>query len=122
LRGWTEPFHTKIVGDSEENPLHMDFDHDSPNMDRPSCADSSLILWVVSRVHVFEADRPDRCHLGDVLARSSPVEMRSAAGQDDDSTRRIGHQLFLVELLPQPYIEHTGHDRIDTILMVPMRH
>ena len=38
---------------------------------------------IILRVDVFEAKRPDRGHLGDVLARFRPMKVGRVAGEDD---------------------------------------
>ena len=86
------------------------------------CGNGSLVLRVVFRVQVFQADRPDRRHLGDVLTGFGPVEMRGAGGQDDDGTRRVRLQFCVVELLAQADVEHAGHDGVDPVLVVSVGH
>jgi len=77
---------------------------------------------VVFRVQIFEADWPERRYMRDVLTGFRPVEMRGAAGQDDDGTRRVRLQLSGVELFAHADVEHAGHDRVDAILAVPVGH
>ena len=58
--------------------------------------------WVVCRVHVFEAKRPNGRYLCDVLTGLGPVEVGRTAGQDDDATGRVRDQVVVVELVAQP--------------------
>jgi len=50
------------------------------------------------------------------------VEVRGAAGQDDDRTWRVRLQLSLVELFAPADVENAGHDGVDAVLLVPVRH
>jgi len=51
------------------------------------------MAWIVLRVDIFKAKRPNRRHLRDVLAGPRPVEVGCVAGQNDYRAGRIGHQL-----------------------------
>jgi hypothetical protein len=77
---------------------------------------------VISRVHVFEAKRPNRRYLGDVLAGPRPVEVRGAARQHDHGARRICLKPLAVEVFAQADVEDARDYRIDAILQVPLRH
>jgi hypothetical protein len=88
-----------------------------------SCSATRLLVpRIIFLVEVFEADRADRRHLGDVLTGFCPVEVRGAGGQDDDGTRRVRLQFPLVELFAHADVEHTGHDRVDPVFVMPVRH
>jgi hypothetical protein len=50
------------------------------------------------------------------------VEVRGAAGQNDDGARWIWLQLFTVEVLARTDVEDAGDDRVDAILRVPVGH
>jgi hypothetical protein len=72
-----------------------------------------LFARIALGVDVFEANRPDRRHLRDVLTGFCPVEMMGLAGQDDHGTWRIRFQLRFVELIAPANVENTGHDGVD---------
>ena len=78
--------------------------------------------WIVVRINVFKAQRPDRRHLRDVLAGLRPMEVGCVAGQNDHGSGRIGHQLLGVEVITQPDVKDAGDDCVDTVLRVPVRH
>src|SRR5580693_3613778 len=81
-----------------------------------------LVPRIVVRVYVFKADRADCRYLRHVLTRFCPVEVTGAARQDHDRARRVGLQLLFLELLAQADVENTGYDRIDPVLVMPVRH
>jgi hypothetical protein len=72
-------------------------------------------------VDVVEADRPERGDLGDVLARLRPVEVRRLPRQHDDGAGRVRLQLVRVEVVALADVEDTGDDRVNPVLMVPVR-
>src|SRR5262245_54128960 len=81
-----------------------------------------VLTRVVVRVQVFEAQRTDGRHLGDVLTGFCPMEVRRIARQNNDATGRISLDLITVELIAQADVEDTGHDGIDSVLGVSVRH
>src|SRR6266704_2472796 len=81
-----------------------------------------LVSRIVLRVHVFETQRTNGRYLSDVLAGLCPVEVPRIAGQNDDAAGWIRLDLIAVESIAQTDVENTGHDRIDSVLGVPMRH
>src|SRR5688572_14835595 len=76
----------------------------------------------MSRVYVLKAERPDSAHLGDVLAGSRPMEMRSAGGKHEDGPGGVSAEPALVERVTQADIEHTRNHRVDPIFVVLVRH
>jgi len=56
---------------------------------------------IVIRVDIFNAKRPNRRHLRDVVAGLCPVKVGCVAGQNNHDAGRIGHQLLGVELITQ---------------------
>src|SRR5215471_3926411 len=82
----------------------------------------SFVSRIVLRVLVFEAQRPNGRYLSDVLAGLCPVEVPRIAGQNDDAAGWIRLDLVAVEPIAQADVEDTGHDRIDSVLGVLMRH
>jgi hypothetical protein len=64
-----------------------------------------LVARIVIRIHVVHAQRADRRHLRDILARFRPVEVTGIAGQNDDGTRRISDKLVGIEPIAQTDIE-----------------
>ena len=76
---------------------------------------------IVAGIVVFEAERADGVDLAHVLAGLRPVEMPSAAGQDDEAARRIGLDLVAVELIAEADIEDARYYGVDPVLRMPMR-
>jgi hypothetical protein len=81
-----------------------------------------LLTRIVVKIQVFEAQRTDGRHLGDILAGFCPMEVRRIAGQNNDATGRIRLDLITVELIAQADVEDTGHDGVNSVLGVPGRH
>src|ERR1700731_1302106 len=79
---------------------------------------STLLAGIVIWIEIFEAKRPNRRYLRDVLARLGPMEVPGIAGQNDDAAGRVGLDLVAVELLAETDIENAGHDRVDSVLGV----
>jgi hypothetical protein len=77
-----------------------------------------IIVWVV----IFESKRTDCRHLRDVLTGLCPVEVGPIAGQHDDAAGRIGLDLVSVETIAEADVENAGHDGVDPVLPVPVRH
>src|SRR5262249_33377984 len=77
---------------------------------------------IVFGVYVFEAEWSNRRYLRDVFAGFCPVEVPGIAGEHDNTAGRICLDPVAVELIAEPDVEHTRHDRIDSILRMPMRH
>src|SRR5215470_14667828 len=48
----------------------------------------SSSAWIILRIPVFEAQRTDCRHLGDVLPRFGPMEVEGIAGQGEDAAGR----------------------------------
>jgi hypothetical protein len=89
----------------------------------PSGGDLSVMMArIIMRVVVFEAERTDCRHLGDVFSGLCPVKMPSLAGQNDDTARRIGFHLVTVERFAESDVEDTRHDRVDAIFRMLVRH
>ena len=82
----------------------------------------SLVSRIVLSVPVFEAQRPNGRDLSDVLTGLCPLEVPRVAGQNDDAAGRIRPDLIAVEPIAETDVENTGHDGIDAILGVLMRH
>ena len=61
-------------------------------------------------------------YLGDVLTGLCPVEVGRIAGQNDNATGRIRLHLIAVELIAQADVENAGHDCVDSVLRVSVRH
>jgi hypothetical protein len=80
-----------------------------------------LLTRIVVRIQVFEAQRTDGRHLGDVLTGFCPMEVRRIAGQNNDATGRIRLDLIAVELIAEADVEDTGLDGVDSILGVSVR-
>src|SRR5436190_19223625 len=88
-------------------------------------AQSLLLLaltWIVGGIQVLEAQRANGRYLGDVFTGLCPVEVRRIAGQNDDATGRIRLHLVTVELIAQADVENAGHDGVDPVLRVSVRH
>ena len=51
-----------------------------------------------------------------------PVKSGCIAGQNDDATGRIRLRFIAVELIAQANVENAGHDRVDPVLRVSVRH
>src|SRR3984957_1432268 len=77
-----------------------------------------IVIWI----EIFEAKRPNRRHLRDVLAGLGPMEVPGIARQNDDAAGRIGLHLVAVELLAETDIENARYDRVDAVLGMPVRH
>jgi hypothetical protein len=60
-----------------------------------------LVSRIVLRVPIFEAQRTNCRHLGDVLAGLCPVEVPPLAWQNDDASGRIRLDLIAVESIAQ---------------------
>jgi hypothetical protein len=65
----------------------------------------STVPWVVFRVYVVKAERPNGGYLCDVLTGLGPVEVGRTAGQDNDAPGRVRDQLVVVELITQPNVK-----------------
>src|SRR6266480_7461818 len=88
-------------------------------------AQSLLLLaltWIVGGIQVLEAQRANGRYLGDVFTGLCPVEVGRIAGQNDDATGRIRLHLVAVELIAQADVENAGHDRVHSVLRVPVWH
>src|SRR3989441_6915247 len=88
-------------------------------------AKSLLLLvftWIIGGIKVFETQRTNGRYLGDVLTGFRPVEVGRMAGQNDDATGWIRLHPIAVELIAQADVEHAGHDRVHSVLRVPMWH
>ena len=81
-----------------------------------------FVSRIVLDVLVFEAQRTNGRYLSDVLAGLCPVEVPGITGQNDNAAGRICLDLIAVEAIAQTDVENTGHDRVDTVLGMPMRH
>src|SRR5215471_62872 len=77
---------------------------------------------IVSGIHILKTKRSDRCYLRDVLAGFCPVEVGRVAGEDDHASRRKCLHPVTVEGFAQTNVEDARHDRIDSVLRMPMRH
>src|ERR1700730_1951583 len=77
-----------------------------------------IVIWI----EIFEAKRPNRRYLRDVLAGLGPMEVPGIAGQNDDAAGRIGLHLVAVELLAETDIENARYDRVDAVLGMSVRH
>ena len=82
----------------------------------------SCVSWIILSVFVFEAQWTDGGYLRDILARLCPVEVPRVAGQNDNTAGGIRLHFVAVELIAEANVEHTGHDRVDTVLGVSVRH
>jgi len=60
---------------------------------------SALAPRIVVHIDIFEAQRPDRRDLRDVISSSAPMEVRGIARQDNHAAGRIGLHLVAVELI-----------------------
>ena len=88
-------------------------------------AKSLLLLvstWIIGGIKVFEAQRTNGRYLGDVLTGFCPVEVGRIAGQNDDAAGRIRIHLVAVEPIAQADVENAGHDRVHSVLRVPVWH
>src|ERR1700733_8254756 len=83
---------------------------------------TTLLARVISVIEILESQWTDRRNLGDVLAGLRPVEVWCIAWQDDDAAWRIGLDLVPVEPIAEANVEDAGHDRVDAVLWVSMRH
>src|SRR5258708_7094657 len=81
-----------------------------------------LMTRIVVRVMIFETQRADSRDLRDVFAGLRPMEMPGLAGQHDDAAGRIGLHLVAVERLAESDVEDAGHNRVDAILRMLVRH
>src|ERR1700733_2695133 len=81
-----------------------------------------MMARIVLRVVVFETERANRRHLGDVFAGFGPMKMPGLAGQNDHTARRIGLYLVAVKSLPEPNVKDARHDRVDAIFRMLVRH
>src|SRR6266704_5985348 len=90
------------------------------------CTMVSILLLVLTRIvggiQVFEAQRTNGRYLGDVLTGFRPVEVGRIAGKNDDATGWIRLHLIAVELIAQADVENAGHDGVDPVLRVSVRH
>src|SRR5215469_3374521 len=77
---------------------------------------------VIGAVRVFETQRPDCRDLGDVFARLCPMEMPGIAGKDEDRAGRISGDGVTIEPVAETDVEDAGHDRVNAVLRMPMRH
>ena len=50
------------------------------------------------------------------------MEVGRIAGQNDDATGRIRRHLIAVEAITQADVENAGHDRVDSVLRMSVRH
>src|ERR1700730_1754933 len=81
-----------------------------------------VLTRIVVCIQVFEAQWADGRYLSHVLAGLRPMEVPGIAGQNDDAARRIGFHCVAIEPLAEPDIKYAGHDRVDPILRVFVRH
>src|SRR5262249_19774653 len=65
----------------------------------------ALFARIVGGIKIFEAERPDRRDLRDVLAGLCPMEVRRVAGQHNHTSRRKSLYLVAVEVLAQADVE-----------------
>src|SRR5215467_6445292 len=82
----------------------------------------TVLTRIVGGIEILKTKRSDRRYLRDVLAGLSPVEVGCVAGKDDHASRRKCLHPVTVERFAQTNVEDTGHDRIDSVLRMPMRH
>src|SRR5579863_1468569 len=83
---------------------------------------TSRVSGIISSVFVFHAQRTDGADLRHILARLRPVEVPRVARQNDNSAGWMGLEFFGLEPIAEADIEDPGHDRINSILRVFMRH
>src|SRR6185312_5405518 len=81
-----------------------------------------MMAWIVMRSVIFEAKRTDCRYLSDVFAGLRPVEMPGLAWKNDDASRRIGLHPVAIEGLAEPDVKNAGHDRVDAIFWMLVRH
>jgi len=60
---------------------------------------------IIGDVRIFEAERPDRVHLRDVLAGLSPVEMPRISGKHKNAAGRIRGHGLTVEFVAETDVE-----------------
>ena len=81
-----------------------------------------LLAGIVVRIQIFESQRTNGRYLSDVFARLCPVKMRRIAGQNNDATGWISLHLIAIEPIAEPDVENAGHDCVDPVLGVSVRH
>src|SRR5438132_13320130 len=86
------------------------------------CEFMCTLTRIVAGIQVFEAQRTDGRYLGDVLTGFCPVEVIRIAGQNDDVTGGISRHLIAVEPIADADVENAGHDGVDPVLRVSVRH
>jgi hypothetical protein len=73
-------------------------------------------------VDVFKAKRANCCDLGDVFTRFCPMEVGRVAGEHNYRARRVGIQLFSMELITQSDVENARYHCVHSIFRVLVRH
>jgi hypothetical protein len=73
---------------------------------------------IVGDVRIFEAERPDRINLRDVLTGLSPVEMPRISGKHKNAAGRIRGHGVTVEFVTETDVENARNDRVDAIFRI----
>src|SRR5712671_6056208 len=81
-----------------------------------------MMARIIVRVVIFGAKRTDCRHLRDVFAGLRPMKVPSLARQSDGTPWWIGLHLVTVEAFTEPNVEDAGHDCVDAIFRVLVRH
>jgi hypothetical protein len=81
-----------------------------------------VLARIVSGIEILKTKRSDRRYLRDVLAGLCPMEVRCVAGEDDHASGRKRLHPITVERFAQTNVEDARHDRINSVLRMPMRH
>src|SRR5262249_16946363 len=90
---------THADGDTEEHGAQAG-SHSFPLMSSPART-LALVARIICRVQVLEAQEADSRHLGDVLRRFGPVDMKGITRQDQDAPGRIRSLAVGVEFLAE---------------------